>query len=256
MTRNFTRSSTGFARRAIFALFLVGLVSTTSPAKAADFSFSRSDVSTSLLSPVTAADVNGDGKLDLIGCVFDSNANQYEIDLALGHGDGTFSPPTRVFSPVCNNVAVADTNGDGKLDLIVSFGELWVFLGNGDGTFITNNPVRSPAPASPYAAIVVDLNGDGKVDIILAEQDAGIAVGFGRVTAGLAASRIFLLVEDSRRPRSLPPISTGMANSTWRLQSRARRRIIKVQRSASCWATVMARLVRQPILPPAPALDR
>ena len=233
MIHDFTRNSTRFAGRAIFALFLAGLVSTPSPGNAANFSFSRSDVSTSLLSPVTAADVNGDGKLDLTGCVFDSNENQYGIDLALGQGDGTFAPPTRVLSQICNRISAADANGDGKLDLIVSFGELWVFLGNGDGTFNTNSPVRSPAPASPYETIVADLNGDEKVDIILADQEAGIAVGFGSGDGRFSTSRIFLLAEDSRRPRSLPPISMEMASSTWRLQSQARRRIIKVQRSAS-----------------------
>ena len=71
-----------------------------------------------------------------------------------------------------DSVAVADFNGDGKLDLAVAnlFGnEVSVYLGNGDGTFQT--AVNYPAGgANLYSVAVADVNGDGKPDLILANN--------------------------------------------------------------------------------------
>ena len=84
---------------------------------------------------VTAADVNGDGKLDLIV----ANSADSTISVLLGNGDGSFLPQNTIHvgnSPQA--VAVADLNGDGKLDLIVANtadNTIGVLLGNGDGTF-------------------------------------------------------------------------------------------------------------------------
>src|SRR5438034_215867 len=79
-------------------------------------------------SPVVA-DINGDGKLDLVT----------EGSVRLGNGDGTFKPAVNFStgaSPI--SVAVGDFNRDGKPDLAVAnngSGNVSVLLGNGDGTF-------------------------------------------------------------------------------------------------------------------------
>lgn len=84
-------------------------------------------------SALAAADLNGDGKLDL---VLLTNL----IEIRLGNGDGTFSNP-RTYMPAivppcppCGSslLAIADFNGDGKLDIAAGNN---VLLGNGDGTF-------------------------------------------------------------------------------------------------------------------------
>jgi hypothetical protein len=75
-------------------------------------------------------------------------------------------------------VAVADFNGDGKLDLAVpvysiftSLSDVNILLGNGDGTF-------TAAPAFPLIgqnvnnAVVADFNGDGKPDLAISPPDA------------------------------------------------------------------------------------
>ena len=103
---------------------------------------------------VVVADLNGDGKLDLVfGCG--------NVIILLGKGDGTFGART-VYNggPISYGLALADLNGDGNLDVVL--GDEGAFLGNGDGTlqpfipsaWIYDNPV------------VADLNGDGKPDVV------------------------------------------------------------------------------------------
>jgi hypothetical protein len=85
------------------------------------------------------ADFNGDGKPDLL-CA--------GLTVRLGNGDGTFgspisTPAVQNFTPLsfAGAIAVGDFNGDGKLDVAHTsawhdaFGMVWVWMGNGDGTF-------------------------------------------------------------------------------------------------------------------------
>jgi hypothetical protein len=127
---------------------------------------------------VAVADVNGDGKPDLVvancGSQFDCFGEGL-IGILLGNGDGTFQPVATYGTGggFALSVAVGDLNGDGKPDLVVAnyytygYGSLEVLMGNGDGTFQTAVPYFSGA-SGPYSVAVADLNGDGKLDVIVA----------------------------------------------------------------------------------------
>jgi len=66
------------------------------------------------------------------------------------------------------SVAVADFNGDGKPDLVVTNTggyTLTILLGNGDGTF--QNPVSYATGWEPWSVATGDFNHDGKIDLVV-----------------------------------------------------------------------------------------
>lgn len=111
---------------------------------------------------VTVADVNHDGKADLLVTSFGS-----PLQVFLGNGDGTFQNPTP--GPTAfysGGLVIDDFNGDGKLDVVVGTYDGIAFLaGNGDGTF--QNPVYSnPAFQFCCQLVAIDVSGDGKLDLV------------------------------------------------------------------------------------------
>jgi hypothetical protein len=113
-----------------------------------------------------AADLNGNGKVDLAG------AGANAVSVMLGNGDGTFQAKTDF--PVATQtqaVAAGDFNSDAKMDLVVTLNDpqlsLALLTGTGTGTF--NPPTYFPNTSgfdSPAIA-ATDLNSDGKLDLVV-----------------------------------------------------------------------------------------
>lgn len=129
---------------------------------------------------VLTGDFRGDGKLDL------TVATDNGVAILLGNGDGTFQPytllpPILTYDAGENLFALADFNGDGKLDILRCTGNdiIEVALGNGDGTFTAATGYQPPPILNPGAAVVGDFNGDGKPDVALAGQSNVMTILFG-----------------------------------------------------------------------------
>ena len=128
---------------------------------------------------ITSADVNGDGKADLI--VANTGANN--ISVLLGRGDGTFAEQVQYATGNGSiSVTSADINGDGKADLIVAnvgSNNISVLLGQGDGTLAKQ--VQYATGYQPYSVISADVNGDGVADLITANvSSTGMSVLLGK----------------------------------------------------------------------------
>jgi hypothetical protein len=125
---------------------------------------------------VTTGDLNGDGNPDVVvGNEDFLTTNPQSVSVFLGQGDGTLGARVDYSSPyVPSAVALADLNGDGKLDLAYSTysnGHVYGFLGNGDGTLGQrfNYPVGAALSRSLATG---DLNGDGKLDLVTLGHNA------------------------------------------------------------------------------------
>lgn len=158
---------------------------------------------------VRAADVTGDGALDLVFGILDATGSGVAI---AANASGTFGPAVRSLAfadlaaaaPVSSvaaahqemPLAIGDLDGDSMLDAVAADA---IVLGR-DGAFV---PVYRRATAEAWReAVITDVDRDGRPDVVVTSHAAGIDVlrnlagGFTRVAIDAAGPTAMLRTGD------------------------------------------------------------
>ncbi|MFD2571935.1 putative Ig domain-containing protein [Spirosoma soli] len=166
---------------------------------------------------VAAADVTGDGRVDIITANYSSD----DVTVLAGLAGGGFGPPTNY--PVGNDpksVAAADVTGDGRIDIITanaSSSNVTVLASLAGGGF---SRVNYSVGFMPESVAVADVTGDGRIDIITANASinnvtvlAGLAGGgFSRVNYPVGVRPTSVVVADVTGDGLLDIITANIAN--------------------------------------------
>ena len=155
---------------------------------------------------VAVGDLNGDGFPDIVAVSADGSNLIYVL---INNGEGGFTPTGNSFlaGVGASQLALADFNGDGKLDIAIlntTDATIGILLGNGDGTFQTMVPY--PVGTNPIAFSIADLNVDGYLDFAIANSDsatqAEVSFLYGQpggtftYTADLTDNQLYMAVEN------------------------------------------------------------
>ncbi len=129
-----------------------------------------------------AADVNGDGELDLV-----SGEGSGPVTVNRGNGDGTFQIAATIghgyFADA--GIAIGDFNGDGWPDVVFGWGpisgdpptHLKVLLGEGNDKFRGLPRFGLFADSYPRGMVAGDFNGDGLLDMVVAHEGGNFGGG-------------------------------------------------------------------------------
>lgn len=140
---------------------------------------------------VSAGDVNGDGHLDLVLAKGRHWPLVDRVHLGNGRGDFSRAADLGTASDRTYSALLADMDGDGDLDVVVSNDRPdpgLVYLNRGDGTF-TVGSTWGRAEWSTRQVQVADIDNDGVLDLIVANR-SGNRPGASYICRGVGGGRL------------------------------------------------------------------
>jgi hypothetical protein len=157
------------------------LFNTTMPG-AQTSSFAPESTVTDGWGPLLAADLDGDGLVDLIQGDYNANALEVQRNMTTpGSTTATFSSATAVAANGITSEMLGDFDQDGRPDVVVARyypTAIDVYLdqsGAGNLTLTAQPDVHHPAP---WVAVAADLDRDGKLDIVSSENPGSTTLIF------------------------------------------------------------------------------
>ena len=136
---------------------------------------------------VAAADLGGDGRDEVfVGYQTHEQDRKWRTGVDVFSADGSLGWQRRLLFASegrrgIKSLATGNLDGDGRLDLaaVSGNGEIWVFLGDGEGFFVSEDSPELPPPAEGcggYALRLRDLDRDGRDEMIVgfAGEETGL----------------------------------------------------------------------------------
>lgn len=151
---------------------------------------------TSVIASAVLADLDGDGRKEVIAGTYESNARMF-----VWRYDGTLFPGWPYTIPrgassgsyVSSSPAVADLDGDGNLEIVDgTCGQCGtVYAWHRDGTVVTGWPFLANNVIDGSSPVIGDVDGDGRLEIVV-----GSGSGFTPYGCTTAISKAYILHAD------------------------------------------------------------
>jgi len=188
-----TNSNPGFVvtnfKDNTYSVFLGNGDGTFKPATGSPFALSSTETGPVA---IATADFNGDGYPDLAIV----NQTSQNVTILKGNGDGTFtefdkSPLTVGKTPVAiASGSLSGSTGPGLAIVNQADNTVTVYLGNGDGTFVTASQSPLATSSAPTGVAIADFTQQSNGGIAVANTGAGTVTVFADLGNGLFANAL------------------------------------------------------------------
>ena len=172
------------------------------------------------ISQVVAADLTGDGHLDIASVNTFDGANGRPVQVWVGSGDGTFTAPVIRLTPsvFAYTISTGDYNGDGIIDILTSragsnTGGVDIFSYSPASASFTGPITKATIGYQPRHVVVADLNNDRTLDFATANSVGGnsFSVALGTAGAPLATAAATLAASPVGTLHVYPNPASGTA---------------------------------------------